>query len=277
MRRVVSRTGARLPVLGQGTWTVGDDPARRSEEVRALRLGLDLGMNMVDTAEMYGDGRAEELVAEALAGRRDEVFLVSKVLPENASREGTLRACERSLRRLRTDRLDLYLLHWEGPHPLADTVAAFEQLVAEGKVLHYGVSNFDVDRMQELERLPGGRRTAADQVLYGLPHRGVERNLLPWCQAHGVVLMAYSPLEQGRLEWTGALAEVGARHGVTPAQVALAWVLRHEHVVAVPKAAREEHVRQNAQAAELTLSAEDLADLDRAYPAPPSDVALEML
>ncbi len=274
---VRARSGAVLPALGMGTWMMGEVPSRRRAEVAALRLGLDLGLSLVDTAEMYGDGRVEELVGEALAGRRDEVFLVSKVLPHNASLEGTLAAARRSLRRLGTDHLDLYLLHWPGPHPLEQTLEAFQRLQRDGLIRHYGLSNFDADEMAAAAALPGGEGIAANQILYNLERRGPEQRHIPDCAARGVAVMAYSPLEQGRLPRTGALDVVARRHGVTPAQAALAWVLRLEGVVAIPKAADPQHVRDNAAAAGLRLDAADLARLDAAFPAPDGDLPLEML
>ncbi len=274
---VRARSGAVLPALGMGTWMMGEVPSRRRAEVAALRLGLDLGLSLVDTAEMYADGRAEEIVGEAMAGRRDEVFLVSKVLPHNASLEGTLAAARRSLRRLGTDHLDLYLLHWPGPHPLEQTLEAFQRLRRDGLIRHYGLSNFDADEMAAAAALPGGEGIAANQILYNLERRGPEQRLIPDCAARGVAVMAYSPLEQGRLPRTGALDVVARRHGVTPAQAALAWVLRLEGVVAIPKAADPQHVRDNAAAAGLRLDAADLARLDAAFPAPDGDLPLEML
>lgn len=268
---VRTRAGAEIPALGLGTWRMGERASLRRDEVNALRLGLDLGMTLIDTAEMYGDGGAEEVVAEAISGRREEVYLVSKVLPHHASRAGTIDACEASLRRLRTDAIDLYLLHWPGPHPVAETVAGFEDLRRQGKIRHWGVSNFDVDEMAGLEE------AAANQVLYNLRRRGIERNLLPWCEGRGIAVMAYSPLEQGRLGGTPGLDAVARRHGVTPAQAALAWVLRHDAVVAIPKASGAEHVRENRRAADIVLAPEDLADLDREFPRPARDVPLETL
>lgn len=272
-------SGEAVPVLGQGTWMVGENTARRGEELAALRLGIDLGLTLIDTAEMYGDGASEELVGEAVAGRRDEVFLVSKVLPSNAGREAAIRACERSLARLGTDRIDLYLLHWRGGTPLAETLAAFDSLVRTGKIRHWGVSNFDPEDMAELAALAGGEGVATNQVLYNLSRRGIEFDLLPLCRERGVSVMAYSPVEQGRLLRRPALAEVAARHGATPAQVALAWVLRQDSVIAIPKAGRPEHVRENRAALDLTLTLtpEDIAELDRAFPAPTRQQPLEML
>lgn len=277
MRTVELHGGLRMPVLGQGTWMMGDR-RHRAEEVAALRLGLELGTTLVDTAEMYGDGGAEEAVGEALAApgvRRDEVFLVTKVLPTNASRKGTVKACERSLKRLRTDVIDLYLLHWPGSHPVADTVAAFEELRDAGKIRSWGVSNFDVHELEEVAALGAGARLAADQVFYSVKRRGIERRLVPWCAARGVTVMAYSPLEQGRLPRSPRLDAVARRHGVTPAQVLVAFTIRLPGFVTIPKASRPEHVRQNAAAADLALTAEDLADLDAAFPRPARDVPLE--
>ena len=272
-----------LGVLGQGTWEMGLRPEARQAEVAALQVGFDLGLALVDTAEMYADGGAESVVGEAIRGRRDAVFVVTKVLPANASRRGTIAAAERSLRRLGTDRIDLYLLHWDGPHPIADTLAAFVELRQAGKILHYGVSNFDVSEMLQAENAPSGRWVCADQVYYNLERRGIERNLLPWCVERGVAVMAYTPLEQGRLAGPGgrprqrALARVAERHGATCAQVALAWSIRAPGVVAIVKAARPEHVRDNAAATALELDAEDLRELDAAFPAPDHDVPLETL
>jgi diketogulonate reductase-like aldo/keto reductase len=270
-------SGEAVPVLGQGTWYIGDDPQRRADEIAALRLGLDLGMTLIDTAEMYGNGAAEQLVGEAIAGRRDEVFLVSKVLPGNATRLGTIAACERSLQRLRTDRLDLYLLHWRGGTPLQETLGAFETLAKSGKIRHFGVSNLDRADMEELWSLEGGAAAATDQVLYNLTRRGIEQDLLPWCRERGVPIMAYSPIEQGRLLRHPALRAAAARHGATPSQAALAWVLRHDGVIAIPKAGDPCHVRENRAALDLSLTDHDLAALDRAFPPPAGPRPLEML
>jgi diketogulonate reductase-like aldo/keto reductase len=277
MRTVTLPDGEAIPVLGQGTWRMGEDPGRRGAEVAALRRGLDLGLTLIDTAEMYGEGGAEEVVAEAIAGRRDEAFLVSKVYPHNASAHGAVAACERSLKRLGTDRLDLYLLHWRGARPLAETVAAFERLRREGKIRHWGVSNLDKGEMEELSGVPGGRRCATDQVLYNPSRRGIEWDLLPWCREHGMPVMAYSPIEQGRLPTAGVLGEIGRRHGRGPFQVALAWVLAQPGVVAIPKAVRPEHVEANANALDLELTAEDLAAIDREFPPPRRKTPLAML
>jgi diketogulonate reductase-like aldo/keto reductase len=276
-RSVDLPSGETISALGQGTWHFAERPARRASEIMSLRLGLDLGLNVVDTAEMYGDGAAEVLVGEAIAGRRDEVFLVSKVLPHHATRRGTVLACEASLRRLGTDRLDLYLLHWPGAIPLEETLAGFSDLMAAGLIRYWGVSNVDAPDMAELEMLPGGRAVTTDQVLYNLARRGPEYDLLPWCRLHGVPVMAYSPVEQGRLLRDPALIEVARRHGATPAQIALAWVLRTDDVNAIPRAGTPEHVRENAAALDLQISQADMIILDSAFPPPVRKVPLEVL
>ncbi|OLT14446.1 oxidoreductase [Pseudonocardia sp. CNS-139] len=276
-RTVALPDGERIAALGQGTWYFAERAARRAAEIRSLRAGLDLGLTVVDTAEMYADGAAEELTGEALAGRREEVFLVSKVLPYHATRRGTVRACEESLRRLRTDRLDLYLLHWPGSVPLEDTLAGFADLAAAGKIRHWGVSNFDTAEMVAVEALPGGAAVATDQVLYNLTRRGPEFDLLPHCRERGVPVMAYSPVEQGRLLGRPVLAAVAARHGSTPAQVALAWTLRDGGVCAILRTGNAEHVRENAAALDLVLTPADLADLDAAFPPPRRKTPLELL
>ncbi|MDT7952568.1 MAG: aldo/keto reductase [Acetobacteraceae bacterium] len=262
-----------LGTIGQGTWHMGEDRSRRAAEIAALRLGLDLGMTLIDTAEMYAEGGAEEVVGEAIAGRRDEVFLVSKIYPHNASHSGVAAACARSLRRLKVNCLDLYLLHWPGSTPLHETVEAFERLKDAGKIRAWGVSNFDLDAMR---KMPPG--CATNQVLYNLGERGIEYDLLPWSREHGMPVMAYSPVAQGgRLLANPALKAVAGRHGVTPAQVALAWTLREPGVLAIPKAADPAHVRQNAEAARLRLSEEDLRALDAAFPPPARKRPLAML
>jgi diketogulonate reductase-like aldo/keto reductase len=252
---------------------MGEDPSARRDEVAALRLGMDLGMTLIDTAEMYGEGGAEEVVGEAIAGRRDEAFLVSKVYPHHADRRGVQAACERSLRRLGTDCIDLYLLHWRGNVPLAETLEAFVRLREQGKIRDFGVSNFDLDDMLEAAALPGGELVATDQVLFNLSQRGIEWELLPWCRERRIPVMAYSPLESNPSEQRGLLgnpqlAAVARRHGVTPAQVALAWLLRQDDVVVIPKAVRPQHVRENRAALDLVLNPEDLAQLDAGFPAP---------
>jgi len=270
-------SGEAVPVLGQGTWRLGEGLRPREDEIGALRLGLDLGMSLIDTAEMYGSGATETLVGEAIAGRRDEVFLVSKVLPGNATASGTVAACDRSLRRLRTEQLDLYLLHWRGPVPLAETLDGFAALIRAGKIRYWGVSNFDVPDLEELRSLPGGREVATDQVLYNLARRGIEWRLLFWCRELGLPIMAYSPIEQGRLLRNPVLQSVAARHGAKAAQVALAWVLRHADVIAIPRAGDPEHVRENRGALDLRLTEHDLAELDRAFPPPSRPQPLEMI
>ncbi len=270
-------TGEAIPVLGQGTWHMGEDRARRAEEIKALRTGIDLGMTLIDTAEMYGDGATEELVGEAIAGRRDEVFLVSKVLPENATRYGTIEACARSLRRLRTRHLDLYLLHWRGTVPLSETIEAFEALIEAGRIRRWGVSNFDVDDMEELVALPGGKAVATNQVLYNLTRRGIEYDLMPWSRKRNIPLMAYSPVEQGRLLRHPVLKKIAESLDATPAQVALAWVLQHPGICAIPKAGTARHVIENHDALQVRLTPRDLAALDAAFPPPRRKVPLEML
>ena len=267
-RTIVLPSGEHIPVLGQGTWHLAENPLNRTNEINTLRLGIDLGMSLIDTAEMYADGGAERLVGEAIKGRRDEVFLVSKVLPQNATRHGTMAACNRSLARLRVREIDLYLLHWRGLIPLEETIDAFETLVGEGKIRYWGVSNFDVGDMQELVDLSNGGNVAADQVLYNLERRGIEFDLLPWCQRSDVPVMAYSPIEQGRVLRHVTLKTIAARLGATPAQVALAWVLRQDGVCAIPESGNPEHVRDNRGALDVRLTPEDLADLDEAFPPP---------
>ena len=276
MKTVELPTGESVPALGQGTWTMGERRDARSADIAALREGADLGMTLIDTAEIYGDGEAERLVGEALGHRRDELFLVSKVYPQNASRSRLAGACEASLRRLGTDRLDLYLLHWRGSVPLGETVEAMGALVRAGKIRHWGVSNLDLDDMEALIAA-GGEACATDQILYNLTRRGPEHALLPWLADRRMPVMAYSPVEQGRLLGDPALARVAARIGATPAQVALSWLLRGEGVIAIPKAGTSAHVRENRAAADLALSDEDLTELEQAFPRPRARRALEML
>jgi diketogulonate reductase-like aldo/keto reductase len=279
IRTIALPGGESVPALGIGTWNMGDKRRLRADEVAALNMAVDLGMRVIDTAEMYGSGAAEELVAEALASRRGEIFIVSKVLPHHATRRGTMSACEASLRRLKTDRLDLYLLHWRGNVPLEDTLEAFNALERDGKIRHWGVSNFDTDDMNDLAALEttGSTRVATNQVLYNLKRRGIEHDLLPWCRNRGVPVMAYSPLEQGRLVGHKALVSVAGRHRATSAQVALAWVLRQPDVLAIPKAGRVDRVRENRQALDIVLTAEDLAELNEAFPPPSRKIPLEMI
>ena len=270
-------SGETVPQLGQGTWHMGESGRARKDEVTALKLGLDLGMTLIDTAEMYGNGGAEEVVAEAVAGRRDECFIVSKVLAENSTRAGTIAACERSLKRLKTDRIDLYLLHWRGRPELEETVSGFEALLASGAIRAWGVSNFDVDDMEELVALQVGAACASNQLLYNLRRRGIELGLLPWCRERGIPIMAYSPIEQGRLLRDRALTGVAIRHRATPAQIALAWVLRHTDMMVIPKATTLEHVRENRAALDIALTEQDLAELNRAFPPPKGRRPLELL
>ena len=277
IRTTTLRSGEAIAVLGQGTWKMGEDSRRRAGEVDALKLGIDLGITLIDTAEMYASGGAEEVVAEAIAGRRDETFLVSKVLPSNASRAGVQRACENSLKRLATDRIDLYLLHWPGSVPLAETVAAFEALKKAGKIRHWGVSNFDTDEMEELTELHSGGNVQTNQVLYNLVRRGLEFDLAPWSRQRGIPLMAYSPVEQGALARNARLDAVAARHNATPAQIALAWVMHQDGVIAIPKASSQDHVRQNFAALDIKLTPQDIADLDRGFPPPSRKRGLEMI
>ena len=270
-------SGVSVPALGLGTWNMGEDIRKASAEIESLKRGLDLGMTLIDTAEMYAEGGAEKITGAAIAARRDEVFLVSKVYPWNASRQGVIDACERSLKRLRTDRLDLYLLHWRGEHPLAETVAGFEELRRAGKIGAWGVSNFDVADMEELMIVPGGKNCAANQVLYNLSRRGVEYDLLPWCQQRGIAIMAYSPIEQGRLVRNDTLIHISKAYQATPAQVALAFLLEREGVIAIPKSANPDRVAENAAAAELEISDEDWAALDAAFPPPTEKRPLAMI
>lgn len=276
-RKVTLPGGEAVSALGQGTWMMAEGRGRRADEIAALREGLDLGLTLIDTAEMYGEGESEKLIGEAIAGRRDEAFLVSKVYPHNASRSGVVAACERSLKRLRTDRLDLYLLHWQGSHPLEDTIAGFEALRRAGKIRHWGVSNFDADDMIDLVETEDGGACAVNQVLYNLTRRGPEFDLTPWQAARGIPVMAYSPIEQGGIPRAPQLVEVARRHGATIWQIALAWVLRRPDVIAIPKAGKADHVRENAKALDIALSADDLALIDAAFPPPRRKIALEML
>jgi diketogulonate reductase-like aldo/keto reductase len=280
---MLPRANVAVPALGLGTWRMGESTRSRTAETEAVRLALDLGYRLIDTAEMYGEGGAEEVVGAALRAwsaqpgcRRADVFVVSKVYPHNASRQGAVAACERSLRRLGLDRIDLYLLHWRGQHPLRDTVAAFEQLQRDGRIGHWGVSNFDTDDMQELWHLPQGEHCAANQIYYSASKRGVEFDLLPALRERGVPAMAYCPIDQGALARDKTFAQVGARHGASAAQAALAWVLAQSGVIAIPKAVREAHLRENLAAARLALTAEDRARIDRAFPPPERKQPLAM-
>ena len=278
MTRLVSfADGTTVPALGQGTWEIGDDPARRDAEQAALSRGIDLGLTLIDTAELYGSGKSERLVGEVIAGRRDEVFLVSKVKPDNASEMKMMLSCEKSLERLGTDRIDLYLLHWSGRVPLDETIAAFEELVDEGMIVRWGVSNLDIRSMNKLEALEGGDACAANQLLYNLGTRGVEFDLLPWLQARDMPMMAYSPLGRGGLLEHPVIVDIADRHDASPAQVALAAVLRHDGVIAIPKASSVEHVEANADALEIQFDIEDIEKLDAAFPPPASEQPLDII
>lgn len=277
MKTVSLPSGERVPALGMGSWYIGDRRSSRAEEIATLQRGVELGMNLIDTAEMYGEGAAERLIGEAIAGRRDQVFLVSKVYPHNATRRGTVAACERSLERLGVDCIDLYLLHWRGNVPFAETIEAFERLRQAGKIRHWGVSNLDVEDMRELHAVRGGEHVAVNQVLYNLSRRGIEWDLMPWCAAHRIPLMAYSPIEQARLMRDPGLRAFASRHGMTAAQAALAWLLSRDQVIAIPKASTRAHLEQNFATLEHPLDAEMLAELDALFPPPQGTTPLEML
>lgn len=269
-------SGETVPALGQGTWYFGEDSRRRMEEVAALRLGLDLGLTLIDTAEMYGNGGAEKVVGAAIQGRRDSVFLVSKVLPQHADTRGTIAACEASLRRLQTDHIDLYLLHWRQSTPLEQTLAAFATLVRDRKIRYWGVSNFDVEDLDELVGLAGGEGLATNQVLYNLARRGSEWDLLPWCGSKGIPVMAYTPIEQGRLLSHPTLRVIADRHAATPVQIALAWVLR-PGVIAIPRARTPAHIHENRASVGIVLTEQDHSELDRAFPPPKGKRSLETI
>ncbi len=277
MKTVALPSGERVPAFGLGTWRFGENRAHRAEEIATLQLGLDSGASLIDTAEMYGEGEAETLVGEAIMGRRNDAFVVSKVYPHNATRQGTVAACERSLKRLRTDRIDLYLLHWRGTVPLDESIEALAALKNAGKVRHYGVSNLDRADMETLWSAPGGSGVATNQVLYNLGRRGIEWDLLPWLRRHKIPVMAYSPIEQAKLIRNKTLIEFSRRHAMTPAQAALAWLLKDDDVIAIPKSGRRERLSENLGALEVRFSSEALSELDRAFPAPSGRSALEML
>jgi diketogulonate reductase-like aldo/keto reductase len=277
MRMVRLPDGTEVPALGQGTWHMGERRSAAKAEAAAVKLGIDLGMTLIDTAEMYGNGGAEEVVAEATRGQRDKLFIVSKVYPHNASRTGVPAACERSLKRLRTDRIDLYLLHWQGSHPLGETVDAFENLRCEGKIRYWGVSNFDMRDMQGMLRLAAGANCTTDQVLYHVGSRGIEYDLLPWCSEHKIPVMAYSPIGQGgRLLQSKALATVAQRHDASAAQIAIAWTMRHGNVISIPKASDLAHVRENAASGDIELTPDDLVTIDSAHPPPAGKQSLDI-
>ena len=277
MRFVTLSNGVKVPALGLGTWKMGEGSRSRVGEVKALQRGLDLGLTLIDTAEMYAEGGSEEVVGEAIAGRRDQVYLVSKVYPHNASRAGVQAACERSLKRLKTDYLDLYLLHWRGQHPLAETVAGFDALKSQGKIKAWGVSNFDTDDMEELAEVAAPSACVTNQVLYHLGARGIEFDLIPHCTQAGIAVMAYSPLGQGDVLDNETLVSIARAREVPPATIALAWALRHPHVIAIPKASQVMHVEANAAAQDMVLTSDDLAALDKAFAPPRRKVPLGML
>jgi diketogulonate reductase-like aldo/keto reductase len=277
MKNVTFPDGRSVPALGIGTWKMGDDKRRRPDEIKAIQQSIDLGMTLIDTAEMYGEGASEELVGEAIHGRREQVFLVSKVYPHNAGRGGAIEACERSLRRLRVDALDLYLLHWRGSIPLAETFEAFDKLVRDGKIRSFGVSNFDMGDLLEAWTIPNARALATNQILYNLTRRGIEFDLLPWCRNNRIPIMAYSPVEQGRLLRNPKLTDIARRRDATAAQVAIAWLLVQPDVIVIPKAGDPRHVAENRAAADIALSADELRKLDLAFPRPTQPMPLEML
>ena len=278
MKTVQLPDGARVPVLGQGTWGMGEKKSAHATEVAALRLGIELRMTLIDTAEMYGEGSAEKVVGDTIEDQRNRVFIVTKAYPHHASRTELPKACERSLKRLRIDAIDLYLLHWRGDVPLAETVEAFEKLRAEDKIKRWGISNFDLDDMNELLEIGNGAHCATNQVLYNLENREIEFDLLPWSQQNKIPIMAYSPVgHSGKLLKNLVLKKIAERHDTTPAQIALAWVLREPGVIAIPKASNEKHVRDNAHSTEIKLTKEDVADLDHEFPAPKSEQPLPML
>jgi len=277
MRHTQLPSGEQVPVLGLGTWHMGERPENSQNEIDAIRCAVDNGMRLIDTAEMYGDGAAERLIGKALSGRRPDAFIVSKVLPHHATRRGTVAACENSLCRLSTDYVDMYLLHWTGAVPLEETLDGFDALLRAGKIRYWGVSNFDTADMEELATLPGGNAAAANQVLYNLMRRGIEFDLMPWCRQRKLPVMAYSPLEQGRLLGDAALLRLAQAHSATPAQIALRWVLREDATIALPKAGTPGHVEQLRRALDIPLSAQDLAALDRAFPPPARKLPLEVI
>jgi diketogulonate reductase-like aldo/keto reductase len=277
MKTIALPSGEMVPAFGIGTWCLGDHRAHRAEELATLRLALDRGVTLIDTAEMYGDGRSEELVGEAIAGRRDDAFIVSKVLPHRASKRAIGAACDASLRRLRTDRIDLYLLHWRGRVPLAETVDGFIELQREGKIRHWGVSNFDIGDMRELVSVPGGDTVASNQLLYNLVRRGIEWELAPWLYERGIPVMAYSPIEQAKLVRSARLGRFAEALGIRPVQVALAWLLAKDGVIVVPRTGKRAHLLENLQALDHPLGAEPLAELDRLFPPPSEPRPLEMI
>ncbi|MEO1673268.1 MAG: aldo/keto reductase [Cyanobacteria bacterium J06631_2] len=274
MKTLPLLSGKEIPILGQGTWRMGEKASQKQAEIAALQLGLDLGMTLIDTAEMYGEGGAEKIVAQAIAGRRLEVYLVSKFYPQNASYDGVIAACDRSLARLKTDYLDLYLLHWRGSIPLSETLAGLQHLQQSGKILDYGVSNFDTDDMAKAESLAGGKAIATNQVLYNLKRRGIEWDLLPWCKQRNIPIMAYSPVEQRAFVRESKLDQIAAKHNASPTQIALSWLLHQDNIISIPKATNLKHVEENRAALEIRLTPEDLQELDLAFKPPSRKMSL---
>lgn len=276
MKTLQLPSGKEIPILGQGTWRMGEKASQKEAEIAALQLGIDLGMTLIDTAEMYGEGGAEKIVAEAISGRREEVYLVSKFYPYNASYDGLISACDRSLARLKTDYLDLYLLHWRGSIPLSETLQGLQHLKQAGKILDYGVSNFDTDDMEEAMSLPGGKEIVTNQVLYNLMRRGIEWDLLPWCREHQIPIMAYSPVEQRAFVDNSQLQDIAAKYNASTTQIALSWLLHRDNVISIPKATNPQHIKENRAAMEIKLTAEDLQQLDRSFKPPSRKMSLSM-
>ena len=276
MKTLQLKSGREIPLLGQGTWRMGERASQKQAEINALKLGIDLGMTLIDTAEMYGEGGAEEIVAEAIASCREQIYLVSKFYPYNASYDGLIAACDRSLSRLKTDYLDLYLLHWRGSVPLSETLEGLQHLQQAGKILDYGVSNFDTDDMEEAESIPGGDNIVTNQVLYNLMRRGIEWDLLPWCKERKIPIMAYSPVEQRAFVDNARLKDIAAQHNATTTQIALSWLLHQDNIIAIPKAVNPDHVRENHSALDIKLTPEDLQQLDRAFQPPSRKMSLAM-
>jgi diketogulonate reductase-like aldo/keto reductase len=276
MKTLQLKSGKEIPILGQGTWRMGEKASQKQAEIDALKLGLDLGITLIDTAEMYGEGGAEKVVAEAISDRREEVYLVSKFYPYNASYQGVINACDRSLSRLKTDYLDLYLLHWRGSIPLSETLEGLQYLKQAGKILDYGVSNFDRDDLEEGISLSGGDAIATNQVLYNLMRRGIEWDLLPWCKKRNIPIMAYSPVEQKAFVNHSKLKAIALQHNATPTQIALNWLLRQDNLISIPKATNPNHIKENRAALDITLTAEDLKVIDRIFPPPNRQQTLAM-
>ena len=276
MKTLTLPSGKKIPLLGQGTWRMGEKVSQKQAEIDALRLGLDLGMNLIDTAEMYGEGGAERVVSEAISGRREEVYLVSKFYPYNASYDGVIAACDRSLSRLKTNYLDFYLLHWRGSIPLSETLEGLKHLQQAGKIINYGMSNFDTEDMAEAESLPGGKQIVTNQVLYNLKHRGIEWDLLPWCKQHNIPIMAYSPVEQKAFVNHSQLQKIADKYNATATQIALSWLLHQDNVISIPKATNPLHVQENRAALDIELTEADLQKIERLFPSPNRKQTLAM-